>query len=98
VPEPAPRARESQKAQEVGDLRKDLARWSQRHATFKALGDRHLEVPQKSPYPGYGVIEWEPLRSKHTGSELAAGVRGNIDHLQSEIARREQQIKELLAA
>jgi hypothetical protein len=42
-----------------------------------------------------GVIDWEPLRSKHTGSELAAGVQQNLDHLRGEIARREQQIKEL---
>jgi hypothetical protein len=42
-------------------------------------------------------LKWEPLRSKHTGNELAAGVQVNIDHLRSDIARREQRIKELLA-
>jgi hypothetical protein len=82
--------------QEVNDLRKDLARFYQRHASLAALGDKHLEVPQKSPYPGFGVIEWEPLRSKRTGRELAADVQVNIDHLEGEIASRQNAIKRLL--
>jgi hypothetical protein len=59
-------------------LRHELERSSQRQARIAALGDKQLEVPQKSPYPGYGVIEWEPLRSKQTGQELAEALQGNI--------------------
>ena len=69
---------------------------SLRQARFAALGDKQLGLPQKSPYTGYGVIEWEFLRSKQTGWELAEALQGNIDHLQSEISGREQRIRALL--
>jgi hypothetical protein len=83
---------------ELRDLKRDLARFEQRRAAFVALGDKHLEVPQKMPYPGYGVIEWEPIRSLKTGKELAQGLEDNISALRKQIAAREDEIRELLAA
>jgi hypothetical protein len=63
---------------------------------FAALGDKHLEIVQKSPHPGLGVIEWEPLRSLKNGRELAKGVQPNIDSLRGQIRAREARIKSLL--
>jgi hypothetical protein len=82
---------------EIADLRRDLDRFQKRYDAFAALGEGHLEVEQKSPYAGLGVIEWEPLRSKLNGRELAAGVQFNIDSLKEQIDAREQEIKQLLA-
>ncbi len=83
---------------EIADLRRDLGRFLDRQNRFAALGDEHLQVEQKSPHAGLGVIEWAPLLSKHTGREMAEQQQGNIDSIQGEIAQREMAIAELLSA
>jgi hypothetical protein len=90
-------AREAERLElEIRDLRKDLGRFQQRYDAFAALGTKHVEVVQKSPYPPFGVIEWAPLKSKLNGKELSAAVKVNIDSIEQQISSREQQIAALL--
>jgi hypothetical protein len=84
-------------SQEVESIKKDLARFEDKQAKLAALGDEKLQVEQKVPYPGLGVIEFEPVRSRYSGAEMAAALQGQVDHLRSEITSREKTIKDLLA-
>lgn len=89
-----------QLSSEIEGMNADLARMEKRHAAFAALGKKHLEVP--NPFSGrhlghIGVVELEPFRSVKSGEELAAETKLKIDHLRGEIARREAEIKRLLA-
>ena len=84
---------------EVESLKRDVARFQKRHAAFAALGDERVELPHKSYDQRFNMfIEWEPIRSKKTGRELAAEAKDGLDYLTGEIAEREQEIKRLLAA
>jgi len=82
----------------LDDIRKDIARLERRRDSFKALGAERVEIPQRSYHPGYRTtIEWEPIRSKKTGAELAADVEANLPSLRAEAARLEKAIKKLIA-
>jgi hypothetical protein len=92
------KAREAERLeQELQSLGRDLERFLDRQRRFAALGDDHLEVVQKSPHAGLGVIEWQPLKSKLNGTELAAAVQPNVDSLKTEIAWRKKRISALLS-
>lgn len=82
---------------ELTSLREDLARVQKRRDQFAAIGAGHVEKALESYEERYrSEIVWEPLRSKLTGAELAAGVDREIDTLQGEISKREKEITRLL--
>jgi hypothetical protein len=97
--EAAERIDEAQRLGRVaGDLRRDVAQMEAQRDALAALGDRHVEIAQKSIDARYRVeIQWEPLRSILSGSELAAEVEATIGPLRQELARTEGRIAELLA-
>lgn len=79
-------------------MRRELAKLEAHRAKFAALGKAHVEIPQRTLDPRFNcVIEWEPIRSKQTGAELAAVEDVNITQVRAEIARAETEIEELLA-
>ncbi len=93
------RAREAERADaELPGLREQLARYEERQAFFAGLGEAHLEVPQSSVYRNMGMVEWQPVRSKLNGIQLAEKVQPKIDEIAGVIAAREKAIKDLLAA
>jgi hypothetical protein len=94
------RARQAEQAEaDLPGLREQLGRYLDRQKFFAdQVDDGHLEVPQSSAYKGYGMIEWQPVRSLLTGKELAAKVQPRIDEIQGEIDRREQLIAEILGS
>ena len=47
---------------------------------------------------GLGELEMEPIRSRLTGNQLAAGVKQDLDWIAAQIAAREREIETLLAA
>jgi hypothetical protein len=90
-------AKEAEKLEdEIKNLRRELVPLEQRNARLTALGDKHLEQPVKTCYPGLGEVEWQPLLSVKTGKQLAGDVQFQIDHIQGEITGREQRIQALL--
>jgi len=83
---------------QVAGLKEDVTRLERRHARLAALGDERVEIPQRSFDQRYGMeIQWEPVRSVSSGRELAEKVAGDLEHLRSEIARREHEIERLIA-
>src|SRR5262245_57958358 len=77
---------------EIQRRRKNRTRHEHRQKVLAALGDKQPDLPQKSLHPQapqLGLIEWEPVRSRLTGRELAAAAKVNVDHLKAEIKRRE---------
>ena len=94
----AERARQADKAEsELPALRDELARYVARQKFFSDLGEGHLEVPQSSPYRNMGLVEWEPIRSKLNGIQLAETVQPRIDEIAGLIADKERFVSELLA-
>jgi hypothetical protein len=92
------RARAAEKAEsELPALRDELARYVARQKFFADLGTGHLEVPQSSPYRNMGLVEWEPIRSKLNGIQLAEAVQPRIDEILAEIDGRERKIAELVS-
>ena len=84
--------------QVVANLRDDVARMEQKRDRLAALGDGRIEIAQESYDQQYGIsVSWEPLRSKLTGSQLAAEVETSIAPLRQEVANAETRIEELLA-
>ena len=84
--------------QVVENMREDVARMEQQRDALAALGDGHVEVAQSSFDQRFRVmIEWEPIRSKLTGLELAAEVEASIGPLRQELASTETRIASLLA-
>jgi DNA repair exonuclease SbcCD ATPase subunit len=84
--------------QVVANMREDVARMEQQRDALAALGDGHVEVAQSSFDQRFRVmIEWEPIRSKLTGLELAAEVEASIGPLRQELASTESRIASLLA-
>ena len=80
------------------DLRRDIGQMEQQRDALASLGDRHVEIPQKSYDQRYRIeIEWEPVRSRLTGKELAATHESSIVGLRQELASTESKIAELLA-
>jgi hypothetical protein len=80
------------------DLHRDIVGMEQQRDALAALGDGHVEIPQSSFDQRYRIeIEWEPLRSKLTGLELAAEMESSIAPLRQEVASTESRIAELMA-
>ena len=80
------------------DLHRDIAQLEQQRDALAALGDDHVEITQSSFDQRYRIeIEWEPIRSKLTGLELAAEIESSIAPLRQEVANTENRIAELLA-
>jgi hypothetical protein len=80
------------------DLHRDIVQLEQQRDALAALGDGHVEIPQSSFDRRYRIeIEWEPVRSRLTGGELAAEVEASIVGLRQELASTENRIAELLA-
>ena len=80
------------------DQRRDIVQLEQQRDALAALGDGHVEIRQSSFDQRYRTeIEWEPLRSKLTGLELAAELESSIAPLRQEVANTETRIAELLA-
>jgi hypothetical protein len=82
--------------QEITSLRRELVPLVERQARLAALGNKQLQQPVKTHYPGIGLVEWQPLLSVKTGKELAADVQRHIDEIQGEITGREQRIQALV--
>ena len=62
----------------------------QQRDALAALGDGHIEIAQKSYDQRYRIeVEWEPIRSKLTGMELAAELESSIEPLRQEVANTE---------
>ena len=65
---------------------------------FHVGGDDRIEIAQKSYDQRYRIeIEWEPVRSKLTGKDLAATIESDIVPLRKQLASTESRIAELLA-
>jgi hypothetical protein len=70
----------------------------QQRDALAALGDDRVEIAQSSYDQRYRIeIEWEPVRSRLTGKELAATIESSIVGLRQELASTESRIAELLA-
>ncbi len=82
---------------EVDGMRRDLERLRKRRDYFASLGDEPLRVPYRLVVPPHGELTMRPLETAMSGNELAAAQQQNLDHLESEIARAEREIKELLS-
>jgi hypothetical protein len=79
------------------DLRRDIVRMEQQRDALAALGDRHVEIVQKSFDQRFRVeIEWQPIRSKLTGNQLAAEIENSIVELRQQLASTESRIEGLL--
>jgi hypothetical protein len=85
--------------QSLKDLRADVARFTEKQKRLAAFGDEHIPVPN----PGAGTerhplgpFSLQPFYSEMTGSELADGLRPQVDHLKEEIRRLERERTELL--
>jgi hypothetical protein len=84
-------------ARTLEDLRRDVAQLEQQRDALAALGDDRVEIAQKSYDPRYRVeIEWEPIRSRLAGNQLAAEVENAIVPLRQVLASTESRIAELL--
>jgi hypothetical protein len=82
----------------VEDLRRDISRLEERRDQLAALGDDRVEIGQRSYDQRFHIeIEWEPVRSKLTGKELAATIESEIVALRQELANTESRIAALLA-
>jgi hypothetical protein len=80
------------------DLHRDIVGMEQQRDALAALGDGHVEIRQSSFDQRYRIeIEWEPVRSRLTGLELAAEIESSIAPLRQEVAHTENRIAELLA-
>jgi hypothetical protein len=80
------------------DLRRDIGQLEAQRDALADLGDDRVEIAQKSYDQRYHIeIEWEPVRSKLTGKELAATIESSIVGLRQELASTESRIAELLA-
>ena len=84
--------------QVVANLREDVVRMEEKRDRLAALGDGHVEIPQKSFDQRFRVeIEWMPLRSRLSGAELAAELEATIVPLRAEVKALEARVKELLS-
>jgi hypothetical protein len=78
-------------------LRDDLARLEARRDKFAAYGNRPIEIEQRSFDQRFHCeIEWEPIRSRKSGKELAAEVEKTCAELRREISGMEKQIGKLV--
>ena len=70
----------------------------QQRDALAALGDRHIEIAQKSYDQQFGIeVEWQPIRSVKTGNQLAAELDASIEPLRAELTRTEATVSRLLA-
>ena len=93
-----------QKAAEASTLRSeneslqmDVVRFESRVRALREIGKGHLERPQSEYTSNFGVVVYEPLRSRKTGNELADDAQVRLDELRTAIAENERKIAALLA-
>jgi hypothetical protein len=90
--------RATELARRAQQMRADIGRLEERQAKFAALGKRHVEWPASTYDQRYGTtIEWEPLKSKKNGLELAAAMDTEIGSLRASVEAAEAEAKELIA-
>ncbi len=93
-----------QKAAEASTLRSeneslqmDVVRFERRVQALRAIGPARLERKQEEYQSNFGNIEYQPLKSKLTGDQLADVAQARLDELRTAIAENERKIAELLA-
>lgn len=86
---------------ELEGMRRDRDRLEKRAAYFAGFGDERVSVPYRMlvPVADRAVeLDMEPLKTKESGSQLAAKVRVSLRHLRAEITRVEAEVQALLDA
>ena len=91
-------ARELQRLKEkLLNLLSERTSLEARRERFAAIGDGHYRLPYAQYVPSLGNIEFEGMKSIHTGNELAAKIQHErIDHVDIQIGIVEAHIQELL--